>query len=198
VKYKYVQAPAFSFSFYQYTNYIINWPRLEKMLSREHYLEKDGRILRKPGVMAHEKPQPDPYKGEIYVLISGLTYSGGSEFATLMRNHTNAVFIGEEAGGGYYGNTSGNRIVLRLPNSKLEIGIPILKFVLDTPKGDVPFGHGVLPDYQIQPTITQFLNAYDAGLEFEYNLLKTNKYCNSSPYFKDFSKLICLAKLGFG
>lgn len=171
VKYKYVQASAFGYSFYQYTNYSNKWPRLEKMLNKQHYLENDGRILRKPAVMPHTKPQPDPYKGEIYVLVNGLTYSGGSEFAALMRNHTNAVFIGEEAGGGYYGNTSGNQILLKLPNSKLEIGIPILKFVVDISKDDIPFGHGVLPDYQVQPTITQFLNGYDAELEFAKGLV---------------------------
>jgi hypothetical protein len=172
-KYKYVQASAFSYSFYQYSNYSVKWPRLERMLNKQHYLENDGRILRKPVVMPHTKPQPDPYKGQIYVLMSGLTYSGGSEFAALMRNYTNAVFIGEEAGGGYYGNTSGNQIILKLPNSKLEIGIPILKFVLDTPKDDIPFGHGVLPGYEIQPTITQFLNGYDAELEFAKQLVKS-------------------------
>jgi C-terminal processing protease CtpA/Prc len=174
VKYKYVQASAFSYSFYRYTNYQSKPQRLETMLKREHYLSADGRILRKPGVMAHTPPQPDPFKGDIYVITSGLTYSGGSEFAALMHNYTNARFIGEEAGGGYYGNTSGNRIVLTLPNSKLVIGIPILKFVLETPKADEPAGHGIMPDYPVQPTIAQFLSGYDAEMEFAKTLIRKN------------------------
>ena len=100
------------------------------------------------------------------MLTSGLTYSGGSEFATLLKNYTKALFVGEEVGGGYYGNTSGNRIVLKLPNTQLNIGIPILKFVLSTPIDNNPIGHGVLPDYYVQPNISQFLEGYDAEMEY--------------------------------
>jgi hypothetical protein len=171
LKYKYVQASAFTYSFYQYTDYKDDYKDLDKELKDEHYQEKDGRVLRKPGVEEHEKPKPNPFKGDIYILISGLTYSGGSEFASLARNHTNAIFIGEETGGGYYGNTSGIRITLQLPNSTLEIGIPILKFVVDTPKGNVPFGHGTLPDYEIEPTINQFLTGYDVEMEMAKQLI---------------------------
>jgi C-terminal processing protease CtpA/Prc len=171
LKYKYVQASAFTYSFYRYTDYKDDYKDLDKELKEEHYLEKDGRVLRKAGVEEHEKPKPNPFEGDIYILINGLTYSGGSEFTSLARNHTNAVFIGEETGGGYYGNTSGIRITLKLPNSKLEIGIPILKFVVDTPKDNVPFGHGTLPDYEIEPTISQFLTGYDAEMEMAKQLI---------------------------
>jgi hypothetical protein len=173
LKYKYVQASAFSYSFYQYTDYKDDFKVLEEELKSEHYLEKDGRILRKAGVLEHEKPKPAPFKGGIYILTSGLTYSGGSEFAALAKNHTNATFIGEETGGGYYGNTSGIVITLMLPNSQLQIGIPLLKFVVNTPRDNVPFGHGVLPDYAIQPTIHQFLHGFDAEMELAIKLIKS-------------------------
>lgn len=171
LKYKYVQASALSYSFYQHTDYKEDYKSLESELKDEHYLEKDGRVLRKPGIEAHEKPKSNPFKGDIYVLIGGLTYSGGSEFASLARNHTDAIFIGEETGGGYYGNTSGIRITLKLPNSKIEIGIPILKFAVDTPKDNVPFGRGTLPDYKVEPTISQFLVGYDAEMEMAKKLI---------------------------
>lgn len=171
LKYKYVQASAFHYSFYANSDYKDDWQDLDKMLVTEHYLEKDGRILRKPGIEEHEKPQPHPFKGDIYILTSGLTYSGGAEFASLAKNYTNAVFIGEEVGGGYYGNTSGNRIVLKLPASGLEIGIPILKFVVNTPNDSIPFGHGVLPDYTVGTTIAQYLNGVDAEMDFTKQLI---------------------------
>jgi hypothetical protein len=171
LKYKYVQASAFTYSFYKYTDYKTDYNDLDKELKDENYLEKDGRILRKPGIEEHEKPKPGGFKGDIYILINGLTFSGGSEFASLARNHTNATFIGEETGGGYYGNTSGTRLYLGLPNSKLQIGIPILKFVVDTPKDDVLFGHGTMPDYEVQPNISQFLSGYDAELEMAKKLI---------------------------
>ncbi|WP_162902973.1 S41 family peptidase [Taibaiella koreensis] len=174
-KYRYVQASSFSYSFYNNSDYKFDWQKLEKMLKGEHYLDKDGSILRKPGIEEHEKPQTNPYTGDLYILTSGLTYSGGAEFATLAKNYTKAIFIGEETGGGYYGNTSGNRIVLKLPNSQLRIGIPLLKFVLNTPDESVPFGHGVIPDYPLQPTIAQYLRGDDAEMGFAKDLISKKK-----------------------
>lgn len=164
-KYSYVQASAFHYSFYQYTDYKYDWEELEKMLAEEHVLQPDGRILRKDGVLAHELPQAAKYKGRLYVLTSGLTYSGGAEFAALVREHTDAVFVGEEVGGGYYGNTSGNRLVLRLPASKLEVGIPLLKFVVSTEKRQVPFGHGVIPDVEVVSGVEAYLKGTDVEMQ---------------------------------
>ena len=170
-KYDYVQASAFSYSFYPYTDYKGDWMVLDSLMRLEHDLHQDGRILRKAGIEVHTAPQPDPYLGKVYVLTSGLTYSGGAEFTSLLKNYTKAVFIGEEVGGGYYGNTSGFRIVLKLPNSKLEIGIPLLKFAVHTPDQTVPFGHGIMPDYPVQPTIKQFLKNEDAEMMLTKELI---------------------------
>lgn len=72
------------------------------------------------------------YSGNVYILISGLTFSGGSEFAALAKNHTNAFFIGEETGGGYYGNTSGRFLNFTLPETKTTGRLPLIKYVVET------------------------------------------------------------------
>ena len=131
----------------------------------EHQLCSDGRIIRKPGILTPEKPRQNGYKGNIFVLTSGLTYSGGAEFASLLKGHTNSKFIGKEVGGGYYGNTSGMEIRLTLPNSNISVRIPLLKFVVDI-KGDIPFGRGVLPNYSVEPTFEEYITGIDTELEF--------------------------------
>lgn len=163
-KYSYVQASGFKYSFYDHSDYKYDWAELEEMLQEEHRLQGDGRILRKAEVWKHEPPQATPFLGELYVLTSGLTYSGGAEFAALMKEHTKAIFVGEEVGGGYYGNTSGNRIVLKMPCSKLEVGIPLLKFVVSTKGETVPFGHGVIPDYEVEADVQQYLRGVDVEM----------------------------------
>jgi len=165
-KFNYVETSAFSYSFYRYTDYKGDWMQLDSILRHEHYLEKDGRILRKEGIEVHPQPQSNPFTGNVYVLTSGLTYSAAATLTSLLKNHTKAVFIGEEAGGGYYGNTSGIRIILKMPNSKLEVGIPLLKFVFNIKDESVPFGHGIYPDYYLQPTIKEFLNNADVEMNF--------------------------------
>lgn len=173
-KYKYVQASAFSYSFLKYSNKSSTEKQtaLQNSLKEEHFLDTDGRILRKANILIPEKPKKNSFKGNLYVLIGGNTYSGGSEFASLIKEHRKATFIGEECGGGFYGNTSGFSIELILPNSQLRIKIPLLKFILHTKNSNIPFGHGVLPDYPLQPKYTDFLNGQDTELEFTKKLIK--------------------------
>lgn len=175
-KYRYVQSSGTSFSFLQYTNYNTKdkQSRLEKALKYEFYLSSDGRLLRRNGILTPAEPRADAYTGNLYILTGGLTYSGGSEFASIVKGNRPAVFIGEETGGGYYGNTSGIDVLLTLPNSQMAIRIPLLKFVVEV-AGDIPFGRGVIPDYEVQPTIDEYLNGVDAEMSYALKLIREGK-----------------------
>ncbi|NKB16041.1 MAG: GatB/YqeY domain-containing protein [Sphingomonadales bacterium] len=83
-KYKYVQASALSYSFYRYTDYSaeVDYKQLEADLQNEHERADDGRILRRPGIETPEPIQQAPFRGALYVLVSGWTYSGGAELAS--------------------------------------------------------------------------------------------------------------------
>lgn len=171
-KYKHVELSKFSFSFLNHTDYSSPEDRkeLEDELKAENEKSNKGKIYRKTGIYVPEPLKSNPFKGQVYVLTSGWTYSGGAEFSTLMKEHTKAIFIGEETGGGYYGNTSGTSLELTLPNTKLVVDIPILKFVLDVKKGK--FGRGTIPDFEIQPTFDQYIKGYDTELEYAKKLIE--------------------------
>ena len=170
-KYKNVEISAFKYSFYKHTDY--NKPEdikeFETDIKKEHYLTKNGKILRKKGIEEIEPLKPKPFKGNIYILTSGWTYSGGAEFSSLMKQHTNAIFIGEEVGGGFHGNTSGYGLEMTLPNTEIKVNIPVLKFSLDVDKGI--FGRGVIPDYKIQSTFEDYENKIDRVMEFTKKLI---------------------------
>ncbi|WP_433811783.1 S41 family peptidase [Flavobacterium johnsoniae] len=171
-KYKYVEIPGFTYSFLEHTNYAGQKEILIEELKEDFYLSTDGRYLNKEGHYTGEKPNVKNFKGDLYILISGLTFSGGSEFAALAKNYTHAKFIGEETGGGYYGNSSGSFLSFTLPNSAVTGRIPLCKFVIE-PKADTfPFGRGVLPDYKVQPTIKEYLAGYDSEMEYVKALIR--------------------------
>ncbi len=174
-KYNYVEVPAFSYSFTKYTDYKNDPHNLNRELREWFYQSNDGRIVELPGVYKGDQPKPNSFKGNIYILINGLTFSGGSEFAALAKNHTNAIFIGEETGGGYYGNTSGKFLLFDLPNSNLTGRIPLQKFILYTKKNSIPFGRGLFPDHFTNHTIENYLNGIDEDLNFTKNLIRTNR-----------------------
>ena len=134
----------------------------------------DGSLERKNGIgfglMAYKKSPKNKFNGKVYVLISPITYSGGSEFSNMMYSKGLATFIGQETGGGYFGNTSGYVRSLTLPNSKIIIDIPAIQFVMNVePK--LPFGSGVKPHYAVIPTINQYINRENVNLEYAIKLI---------------------------
>lgn len=174
-KYKYVQTNGFSYSFLKHTDYKNDPENLERMLKEEHELKKDGRILRKDNVLPTELPKANSFKGSLYILISGKTYSGGSEFASIAKSNSDAVFIGEETGGGFYGQTSGSYVFLLLPNTKMEIRIPLLKFATNFESKDIPFGRGVIPNHNVSQSYKDFVNGIDTEMEYTLKLIESKK-----------------------
>lgn len=110
------------------------------------------------------------YSGKLFVLIDGNCFSTTSECLSILHSYTSAVFIGEESGGGYYGNCSGSIPILTLPNSLLQIGIPLMKYSMAV-QGYKYKDHGVIPDYKISPTIKDKIQSYDPELEFTKKLI---------------------------
>ena len=87
-------------------------------------------------------------------------------------NFINPVkFIGEEIGGAYYGNNSGDFINLTLPNTRIRIRIPIRSCMLAV--SNYPFTErGVVPDFELKPEIEDILQGIDKDLDFAIDLIK--------------------------
>ncbi len=104
------------------------------------------------------------YTGKLYVLTSGKTFSGGAEFASLIKMTNRGMFIGEETGGAYEGNVSGYSEYVKLPNSKIEIKIPTVHFQINvTPKLK---GRGIIPDYNVPQTSKDYRSGTNAKKDF--------------------------------
>ncbi|MBF9016394.1 MULTISPECIES: S41 family peptidase [unclassified Oceanispirochaeta] len=120
-----------------------------------------------------QNPQKKPYNGNVYILTDGGSFSATTEFTSIAHNDERALFIGEEAGGGYYGNNSGVTIMLRLPNTGLEIAVPMINYMMavsDYPDED----RGLIPDYPIEASIEDLLNGTDRVLEFTQELITSS------------------------
>lgn len=120
------------------------------------------------------KPKKDRFTGKLYVLIDGGSFSATGETAGILDDRNRAVFIGEEAGGSNYQNTSGRMPMLYLPHSGVRIRMPLIAFRLNVK--DLNDGYGVVPDYEVRNTIDQQLNGEDAALQFALNHIAENKH----------------------
>lgn len=112
-----------------------------------------------------QRPSENSFKGVVFFLIDGLSFSTTAEFCAIAKSNNRGKFFGEETGGGYYGNTSGNSIDTILTNTKITISIPTTKYVMEVKK-DKYKDRGVIPDYEIISTIDEFLRKDDVQLNY--------------------------------
>ncbi|MBN8878154.1 MAG: hypothetical protein J0I32_11450 [Sphingobacteriales bacterium] len=119
--------------------------------------------LKENALLGMQQPQKNSFNGKVFFLINGLSFSTTADFSSIAKSDNRGTFIGEETGGGYYGNTSGETIKVELPNSKINIIIPKFKYINDV-KASAYKDRGVIPDHIISPTIGQILLCKDVQL----------------------------------
>jgi hypothetical protein len=114
------------------------------------------------------------FDGNIYILTGGNSFSATTLFAEELKGQKNVKIIGEETGGGAYGNTAWIIPELTLPNTKLRIGIPKFRFVMR--RDLVKEGRGVMPDIYVAPTTDDIKKGVDVKIEKAKQLiLEANK-----------------------
>lgn len=136
--------------------------------------EKDpnGGYLLKPQLnssLAEQLPSPRPFTGKLIVLIDGITFSTASDVSALLRHLTKAVFVGEESGGTYEGNTSALHAIRKLPHSKFNARIHLWELwnAVPAPKNK---GRGTMPDYPVERKAADWLRGNDTQWEFALKL----------------------------
>ena len=138
------------------------------MLSRG----KDGRyhLVRHPN-WGLQQPSLPTFRGRVMILIDGGSFSTTAEFLSQAHFHRRAAFIGEESGGGYYGNTSGFMPELTLPHSKIRVVVPLVGYYVAVAAGQ-PANHGVIPDHPVHYTIDEVLAGKDKEMELALSLAR--------------------------
>jgi C-terminal processing protease CtpA/Prc len=121
-----------------------------------------------PGV-AERPPGKYPFLGKVFVLIDGGTFSTAADFCAVTHHLKRATFIGEETGGGYYGNNSGVQAMLTLPNSKTRVRLPMLEYWNAVPGYDGK-RRGTRPDYPVETKTANLLRGVDEQLELALKL----------------------------
>jgi hypothetical protein len=160
-----------AFDFFQYTDL----PAADRTIP-ENSVRKNARgwydYLDHPNVGRQKNLEPT-FQGKVYVLINGNSFSTTGECTSVIHYNKKAKFVGEECGAGYYGNNSGMMPQITLPNTKLRITIPLLKYTMAVE--GYPADRGIIPDYPVSPKIDDLLKGKDTQMEYLLNLIKNMK-----------------------
>lgn len=124
--------------------------------------KNDGKFYMK--YREETKIKKNNFKGKIYVLINGSSFSASSLLASNLKGSKRAYFVGEETGGDYNGTVAGQMPTVVLPKSKIKIKIGLMNMV-PFYKTDV-LGHGIYPDKEILPTIQNRIDGVDPEMDW--------------------------------
>jgi hypothetical protein len=109
------------------------------------------------------------YEGHVYVLTGGNTFSASTLFLQAVKEQDNVTVVGEETGGGAYGNNAWLIPDVTLPNTKVRFRLPLFRLVID--KTAVK-GQGVLPDVPALPTVNAIRRNADFKTEKVLELIR--------------------------
>ena len=169
-----IDAPVNKYSFLEFTNrgFFFNF-----FNSMSYIKDKEtNRYILKNKAGWHKLINPDNPHFNGKILINGWTFSGASDFAAIAdyNGSEKIIFIGEETGGAYYGNNSGDWLQLVLPNSKIKISMPV-RFYLLAVSDHQPEDRGIIPDFQVESNINDILREIDKPMQFTLNYIEKSK-----------------------
>ena len=104
------------------------------------------RMTAHPNLGTHA-PDAVNYRGRVIVLMDGGSFSTTSEFLAAVRASGRATLVGDESGGAECGNTSGVSAMVTMPNTRLHIELPLVRYEMAVPCDGR--GRGVLPDVDV-------------------------------------------------
>jgi C-terminal processing protease CtpA/Prc len=112
------------------------------------------------------------FSGTCYILIDDMSFSCSAVFSALMKNHTSAIFVGEETGG-CQSRTFGMVMGIRLPYTGLMVHFATAQYDLNV-KNKLET-KGVVPDFEVLNSIETYKNGLDPQMIFTINLIERGK-----------------------
>ena len=128
------------------------------------YYAVDGKITKE----RRFNPNKNNYKGKVYLLVSPFNSSATYYLAGAAKRNGAATLVGQETGGNQKGINGGLIYFINLPNSHIELDIPVV--------GDFQLGNqpdsGYMPDVLVQPNVADIANGVDTELAAALALIK--------------------------
>jgi C-terminal processing protease CtpA/Prc len=109
------------------------------------------------------------FDGKVYVITGGNSFSATSLFAQVLKGQDNVLMVGEETGGGSYGNTSWYIPDVSLPITGIRFSLPRFRQVIN--KNNPKTGQGVQPDVYVNYTPYALRQGIDVKVEFVRRLI---------------------------
>lgn len=154
-------------------NYLPDEKLFENYIKIEH---KKGYYLPDENIPTIAPNKKHHFDKDVYVLTNEFSKSAATVFPALVHKFKRGTIIGRETGSSYYQINASKFVQIYLKNTGLELYMPLVKTVFDT-KGnsDIPYGRGVLPDYEIPISFNEFIDNNDNFIDTSIKIIKSKE-----------------------
>ncbi len=131
-----------------------------------HYVIKDK----------NTRPSRHAFKGQVYLLVGGRSASASSYFAALFKSTNRGTIVGEEMGGSCRSLTAGHFLTYQLPNSKIEVRMPLMVVSFSDQLYQNIEMDKIIPDliFDENESYNYFLETKDIEIEKVLELIREN------------------------
>ncbi|GAB3539878.1 hypothetical protein GCM10027577_03030 [Spirosoma fluminis] len=111
------------------------------------------------------------FKGNIYFLVNGASFSATTSVLAKTLDAGMGTFVGEASGSAYWGDFAGHFKTVTLPNSRIQVRIP-LKKLTHAVTADRANGFTVEPDFTVTRSYEDLLRNRDYVLDYTLGLIR--------------------------
>jgi hypothetical protein len=111
------------------------------------------------------------FEGTSYILTGGNTFSAATLFTKALINQPDVIVVGEETGGGAYGNSAWLIPDVILPNTKVRFRLPLFRLVVDK---NAQKGRGVIPEVEADPSVNAIRKNQDYKVSKVLDMINDN------------------------
>jgi hypothetical protein len=116
------------------------------------------------------QPKENNFTGKLFVLINGGSFSNTAIVSACLERDRHTTFIGEETGGNI-SMVYGEPAQVVLPHTRIQAYISTTAFPISRHRSD----HGIIPQYLVQPSLTDLLTEKDTAKTLALKLITAEK-----------------------
>jgi hypothetical protein len=140
------------------------------LISRKN---KDGKYHMRYLENHFYKPKKSSYGGKVFILTGGPTFSASALVCNILKGQDGITLLGEETGGGWYGNNGIMIPDIKLPTTGIKVRLPLFRLVQYNHTAIK--GTGIPPDVLVPTSYDALLKGYDKKME------EVKKIINNTP-----------------
>ncbi|GAB3036124.1 S41 family peptidase [Spirosoma pulveris] len=148
--------------------------------SLQYRTDKSGGFASRSGNRRYRPRHRDAFHGNIYFMQNGASFSATTTVLAKTLDAGMGTFVGEASGSAYWGDFAGHFKTVTLPNSRLQVRIPLKKLThaVNTERAN---GFTVEPDFIVTRNFDDLMANRDYILEYTLRLIREGVVVRPGP-----------------